>query len=177
MTTHNDPEPSAMPRTGDASVGAAPASLARRAGARLIDGVLLAVVTSVLAMVLGLDRTSPFGFSGYISTAISSLLNAAIFLAYWVVLETRTGRTLGKRCLGIVVTTADGGPVDVGQAVVRNIWVVCGIASVVPVIGSPLGGLASLVAAVTIAVGIHGDHVDRRGWHDRLAGGTRVVRG
>lgn len=177
MTTHNEPEPSAPPRTGGAGIGAVPASLVRRAAARLIDGVILAVVTSVVAMVLGLDRSSPFGFSGYVTTAISAVLNAAIFVAYWVVLESRTGQTPGKKCLGIVVIAADGGPIDLGRAVTRNIWVACGITSVVPVIGAPLGGLASLVAVVTIAVGIHGDPVDRRGWHDRLADGTRVVRG
>ena len=175
MTTQNDPDPSAPTLSGGVPGSAAPASLARRAAARLIDGVLLAVATSVVGMVLGLNRSSPFGLSSYVDTAVSSLLNAAIFLAYWAYLETSTGQTLGKKCLGITVTAGDGEPIGLAQAVTRNVWVVCGAAAVVPVIGSPLGGLASLVAVVTIAIGIHADKLDRRGWHDQLAGGTRVV--
>jgi uncharacterized RDD family membrane protein YckC len=177
MTTHgSDSASPSQFSTDDGSAVGMPASLGRRAAARLVDGLILAVVASVVGMVLGLNNNGPLGFGGYITAALTAVVNAAIFLAYAASMETRGGQTVGKRCLGITVTASDGGRVALSQAVMRNIWLVCGVAAVVPVVGSPLGGLASAVAVVTIAIGIHNDDKDRRGWHDRLADGTRVVR-
>ena len=62
------------------------------------------------------------------------------------------------------------------EAARRNCWVAFGVLGVVPVVGGFVGGLASLVAVILIAVGINGDTVNRQAWHDRFAGGTRVVK-
>jgi hypothetical protein len=61
-----------------------------------------------------------------------------------------------------------------GDALRRNAWTGLGVLSVVPVIGGLVGSAATLVAVVTILVGITRDP-QRRGWHDRLAAGTRVA--
>ena len=62
------------------------------------------------------------------------------------------------------------------QAVRRNIWTGFGIAGVVPIIGSLIGGLAELAAVIMIAVNINGDTVRRQHWFDKFAGGTQVLK-
>lgn len=70
---------------------------------------------------------------------------------------------------------AGGGRPTMEEALKRNIWVALGLLSIIPLIGGVLGGLAQLAAVIFIAVGISGDAVARRGWHDQFAG-TQVVK-
>ena len=157
------------------------ASLAARAVARLIDflllGVLHAVVVGmvVLGVLLGQPGGALPGGSGIVAGAVRAGLGAAINLGYFALLESRHGQTVGKMVMKVRTVDAAGGTPGLEQALRRNVWVAFGVAGVVPFIGGVIGGLAQLAAAITIAVGIADGTSDGRGWHDRLASGTRVV--
>jgi uncharacterized RDD family membrane protein YckC len=163
-----DPSPPTHP--SGAARATVPAALGPRALARLIDFVLLAVVGGIVLFL----ALSPVR-SGLLQSALSAVLGAALYLGYFAALESRDGRTFGKTVMKLRVVGPDGRSPSVTQAVRRNIWVAFGATGVVPIIGSAVGGLAQLVAAIAIAVGISGDPVARRAWHDRFAGGTAVV--
>lgn len=137
------------------------AGLGVRAVARLIDYVPLAVVTGIVLSVL--------------PDALGALVGAAVNLAYFAVLESRGGQTLGKTVMKLRTVDSSGRVPSFEQAVRRNIWVAFGVVGVIPFVGAPLGGAAQLIAVVMIAVGI-ADGAGGGGWHDRFAGGTRVVR-
>ncbi|GAB6986881.1 RDD family protein [Nocardioides pyridinolyticus] len=148
-----------------------PGGLLDRFLARLIDGLILGVSVGVVS---GVIRTIS---DGYLSWFITTVLAAVAYLAYFTLLEFGRGQTLGKQVLKLKVVGPDGVSLPTQeQALRRNIWNAFSIAGVVPVIGSLVGGVASLVAVIMIAVGINGDPVNRQGWHDRFAGGTRVLK-
>lgn len=161
--------------------GARSGELLERFLARLVDGVILAVAnvvvvgTIVVGAVLG-ETGGTFGFgASYVASAVSSLLGAALYLGYFAFLEGTRGQTVGKMVMKLRVVDERGGPVTMEQAVRRNAWAAIGVLGVVPVLGL-LAPLASLAAVIMIAVTINQDTVARRGWHDRFAGGTRVVK-
>lgn len=81
----------------------------QRFGASLLDGILLAIVNFILALLLK-------------STA-ENIASLAISLAYFTILEGGpTGQTIGKRALGIrVVSLSDGRPIGYPRAAVR--WI------------------------------------------------------
>ncbi|MCD4532831.1 RDD family protein [Nocardioides sp. cx-169] len=172
MTTPYSPGQMKSPEPGPVAHPVA-GSPGRRAAARLIDGLVLVPVALIPSAIL--PATMAGSPSGHLTTAVIALVNAATFLAYFSLMEACLQQTLGKRFLGLKVTTDDGHHIGLVPAVTRNIWVAFGVAAIIPLVGSLLGGLASLAAVVTIAVGISSDHLHRRGWHDRLAGGTLVV--
>jgi hypothetical protein len=70
----------------------------------------------------------------------------------------------------------DGGHPTMEQAIRRNLWGGLGALAIVPVVGGLVGGLLELAIVILIAVGINGDPVARQGWHDKFAGGTRVIK-
>ena len=159
------------------------ASVGVRAVARLIDFVLLGIVNAIVvnAIVVGalLGQSGGMflatGASSIVAGAISAVLGAAINLAYFGLLESRGGQTLGKMIMKLRVVDAAGQTPSLEQALRRNIWVACGIAGVVPFVGGLIGSLAQLAAVITIAIGIADDKNGGRGWHDRFAGDTLVV--
>ena len=55
------------------------------------------------------------------SAQLSSALGALLSFAYFTYFEGNYGQTLGKKLLGIVVVTEDGGDCEMGDAVVRNL--------------------------------------------------------
>jgi uncharacterized RDD family membrane protein YckC len=152
--------------------------------ARLIDFILIGLVNGLISIILivgalGL-HTSGYGSYGlgdrdYASDAVGGLIGAALSLAYFALMESRTGQTVGKMALKLRTVGPDGGPPSLEVAVRRNFWVALGALAVVPFIGSTIGGLAQLVIVIVIAVTI-GQSPVRQGWHDRFAGGTSVVR-
>jgi len=160
----------------------APGGLFDRLVARVIDFVLLAVVSAIVVdllvvrAVLG-DEAGLYGLgAGWLDAAVSALLTAAIQLGYFALMESQEGSTVGKSVMRLRTVGPHGGRPTIEEAVRRNIWTAFGVLGVVPVVGSALGGLATLAAVIAIAVGINADPASRRGWHDRFAGGTRVVR-
>lgn len=130
-----------------------PAGLLRRLGAMLYDGLLL-VAIFMLAGLLALTVTGgeavpsgSFWFQAYL------LLIAMLFLCgFWI----NGGQTLGLRSWRLRVESADGGPVDARQALLRF--------------------AAAFLALAPAGLGLFWLVIDpeRRAWHDRLSG-TRVV--
>lgn len=82
-----------------------------RVGAFVLDYV----VSLVCGAALG------FGLAVLLDSAAGVYLGLPLGLfAYYVGLEWRFGRTLGKRAAGIVVVSRDGGPITLRQSAVRN---------------------------------------------------------
>ncbi|MPZ60433.1 MAG: RDD family protein [Propionibacteriales bacterium] len=149
------PDPHDVPGSG-APPGAVPGDLGPRLGARVIDGVILLVVGVLLGMALD------FG-------VVWLVIQAFLVFAYFVVLDTSWGTTPGKRLFGLRVTGgADGGPPTLGGSAIREAFTLLGA---VPYAGA----LLALAAWITIAVTVNSSPT-KQGAHDRLAGGTQVVR-
>jgi uncharacterized RDD family membrane protein YckC len=146
------------------------ATLGVRFFARLIDGLLLSFILSLLILPLLFSDTnltdSVGGFSA--NTITAAALSAALSIGYYTLLESTRGQTIGKMVLGLRTIGPDGGHPTVEEAFKRNLWYALGV---VPVVG----GLAQLGAAILIAVTISSSSVNV-GWHDDFAGGTKVIR-
>lgn len=169
-TTSGSDLASSRPTTPDPRT----AEVWQRLAARLVDHVGLAVATTVLLAPLGLGASVLGGPADLLAGALSAVVSAAVTIGYFAVLESRDGQTIGKRLLGVRVVDTTGASPAIGAALRRNAWTGLGVVSAVPVVGGLAGSLATLVAAIAILVGLAGDP-ERRGWHDRFAGGTRVV--
>ncbi|MGD9958787.1 RDD family protein [Nocardioides sp.] len=164
------PDPSAY---GVPQTGSRPAELLDRFVARLIDGVLLAVVWVILGvMVVGSVLLG--GVNSYVAGAATTIILVALQMGYFIYLESTRGQTLGKMVMKLRVLGATGGNPTVEESARRNIWMALSILGVVPVIGL-LSVPAQIVAVIMIAVTINGDTVARLGWHDKFAG-TRVIK-
>lgn len=155
---------------------AIPAEVGHRAIARLLDHLLLIVVSTVVVLPVSVGASLLPGPADFVLGAMSALAAAALTVGYFTVLEARDGRTLGKRLLGIRVLNHAGRTPSTREALRRNLWTGLGALAVLPLVGGYLAGIATLAAAVTILLGMQQDSPHRRGWHDRMAGGTRVVR-
>jgi uncharacterized RDD family membrane protein YckC len=132
-----------------------PPTLTARLGARVLDVIIVALLSLALGQVIG------FGFDWLI-------LGAGLILGYFVAGDTLFGATLGKRALGLRVITAAGGRPSAAQALRRELFVIVGA---VPFIGPILALGIWLWMLVTIR-----SSPLAQGPHDHLAGGTRVVR-
>lgn len=157
-----------------------PGELLDRFLARLIDGVGLGIIYGFLAaifsgMFLGDIDDSTGEYVVYY--LFLSVITTLISLGYYAYFESNRGATIGKQLMKLKVVGPDGAShPTMEQAIRRNIFMAFGLASIVPVVGSLIGGLASLVAVIMIAVGINSDTVNRQAWHDKFAGGTRVLK-
>lgn len=150
--------------------------------ARLIDYVILFVinliiVTFIIVGALMNQSVGMFGMGGssFGSTLVATLVTTALYLGYFAYLESSRGQTVGKMLMKLETRGASGGRPTMEEAIKRNIWVAFGLIGIIPVIGGVLSSLAQLGAVIFIAVGINGDTVARRGWHDTFAG-TQVVK-
>lgn len=135
------------------------AGLGQRFVARLLDGILVGVVTSIVVFILpGINARGLLG----------GVLSSLAALGYFIVMETSRGATLGKLVLGLKVTDADGrSPISTDASFRRNAWMLLGLLNGIPLIGW-LAGLASLAIVIVIAVTISND--DRnQGLHDQFA--------
>lgn len=47
-------------------------------------------------------------------------VNSIVFFSYWIILELKTGQSIGKRIFKIKVTKLDGNPVDVKDVVISS---------------------------------------------------------
>lgn len=83
----------------------------RRAVAVIIDIILIGVVTSAIAGLLGRSRVATLG----------GLFALLISFGYYIYLEGNYGQTIGKMALGIVVVTDGGEPIDYREAAIRTV--------------------------------------------------------
>ncbi len=140
--------------------GQEPGGLLLRFVARLIDGIIVNIVTFVLAYAIG-------AVSNY---WVTGLFSGLLMFLYFLAFESTQGWTPGKKILGLSVHGPGGTPKPTAQqSAIRNLWT---LLPIVPFIG----GLLSIVAIIVIAVTINGSPT-KQGKHDELAGGTQVVKG
>ena len=157
-----------LPPTGER-----PGELLDRFVARLVDLILVGVVNAVVVgtLVVGVlfgsggDGLSVLtGAGGGVVGALGTLLSAAISLAYFSLMESKRGQTVGKMIMKLHVRSESGGLPTLEQAAKRNIWVVVGIVGIVPFVGGLLAFVGQVAAVVTIALGINNDPVRRQPW-------------
>jgi uncharacterized RDD family membrane protein YckC len=140
--------------------GAEPGSLGIRFAARFIDGLIVGIVSFVLA----------FAFGAGDNILVTGLFSGVLTFAYFVGFEVTQGWTPAKKMLGLSVRGPGGAPKpDAKQSAIRNSFT---LLSVIPYIGGLLGFIAYIVIAVTI-----NSSPTKQGKHDELAGGTQVVKG
>lgn len=158
------------------STAGQPGDLGTRFLARIIDAVLVGVVSGVVFGILGVAAWGIGGRSGsYFYSVLSTIASTALALGYFVFMESSRGQTVGKMLLKLRVQSPEGRNPTVEQSLRRNSWMAISLIGIVPILGGLVAGLASLAAVIYIAVTINADAVARRGWHDQF-GGTRVVR-
>lgn len=130
--------------------GAAPRVYAewwRRVLAAVVDGVILTLIAVVLYLGLATVGFSLDGGDGFIGLVLSALLATVLLvlavLLYQPLMLWRTnGQTVGKMVASIRVVRADGRPMELGWAVLREVVfksIVLGVAA------SFTGGLAYLI--------------------------------
>jgi uncharacterized RDD family membrane protein YckC len=169
------PPPAAAPVQGVPR----PGELLDRFLARLIDGVILGVVYGIIAGIVGGILITGYRSGGelFLYYLIISVVSSILYLGYYAYMESTRGQTIGKIVMKLKVFGPDGvSNPTMEQAVRRNIYMAFGLAGIVPVVGSLLGGLASLAAVILIAVNINADTVKRQHWFDKFAGGTQVMK-
>ena len=140
----------------------------KRLGARFIDGVIIIVITTIVAV--GIGGSSAFSGSTDIdgATVIAGLVGAVIAFLWEALFIRSMGATPGKLMLGMQVVDADSGdspPAD-PTPWMRSANKLLGL---IPL----LGGLVSLVIGVVSLIFLFSDD-EHRTVMDRI-GGTRVV--
>lgn len=85
-----------------------------RAGAYIIDGLLIGVINFVIGLVIGL--VLPESLAGIIGGVVGLLIGVGYF-AYMESSEKQA--TFGKQALGLIVTDMDGGRISMGTAIIR----------------------------------------------------------
>lgn len=135
-----------------------PGGLGLRFAARLIDGIIVGIVGSILAFLV--DASNVW---------ITGLFTGLLTFVYYLAFEVTQGWTPGKKLLGLSVHGPGGAPKpSPAQSAIRNSW------TLLPIIPF-VGGLLGIVAIIVIAVTINGSPT-KQGKHDELAGGTQVVK-
>jgi uncharacterized RDD family membrane protein YckC len=139
--------------------GQQPGSLGLRWLARLIDGIIVFLVSGLFFFVT--DTWDEYLVTGLFTGGLSFL--------YFLVFEVTQGWTPGKKILGLSVHgPAGAAKPTLAQSAIRNAFT---LLPIIPIIG----GLLGVVAIVVIAVTINGSPT-KQGKHDQLAGGTQVVK-
>ena len=87
-----------------------------RAGAVIIDTIILYVVFFILGFILGLISQNAQSVSGVVS-----LLVIIIAFGYFIVMEAMWGATVGKMALRLRVVKIDGSPISWSESVIRNL--------------------------------------------------------
>jgi uncharacterized RDD family membrane protein YckC len=138
---------------------AKPGGLVVRFFARLVDGIIVGIVASVLLFALHMQS----------HILVTGIFTGLLMFVYFVALETTQGWTIGKKLLGLSVHGPAGAPKpDLSQSAIRNAFT---LLPIVPFVG----GLLAFIAMVVIAVTITGSPT-KQGKHDELAGGTQVLK-
>ena len=121
-----------------------------RAGAQVIDGIIIRAIALVLFLPLGAafgvgfaDDSDATIWAAVAGILLWTLCVAVIALLYAPAMMARTnGKTLGRMALNIRVVRASGEPITFGFAVLREVvvkWLLFGIA------GAITGGIAQLL--------------------------------
>ncbi|OMC31583.1 hypothetical protein A5740_14900 [Mycobacterium sp. GA-1841] len=137
---------------------AAPGGLARRFFARVIDGIVVAIVAFFLSFIT--DSLSSYWVTG--------LFTGLLMFVYFVGLEVASGATPGKKLLGLAVRGPATPKPTLKESAIRNAFT---LLPIIPIVGGFLGVIAMIVIAVTISASS-----TKQGKHDELAGGTQVIR-
>jgi len=122
--------------------------------AAIIDGILLAAVTYMLTLVL-----LPWMLFGWYMWGTYPLIIGILEIAYFVLLETMMGASIGKMALGFRVTTLDGQKPTMDKSLIRN-----------------LSKIYWLLQLLDFLLGLLTPGDPQQKYTDRIAG-TRVVRG
>jgi uncharacterized RDD family membrane protein YckC len=80
-----------------------------RAGAVIIDGIILGIVVGILSYAL---QNAP---------AVLAILEIILIFGYFIVMEATRGATLGKMILRLRVVKIDGSPISWSESVIRNL--------------------------------------------------------
>ncbi|HVT76463.1 MAG TPA: RDD family protein [Acidimicrobiales bacterium] len=138
-----------------------------RFGARFIDGLVLLIPLLIVTVPISGGFQVGSGNNGG-KQFVATLLGTLVAYAYFVVMESNQGSTVGKRAVGLSVHSPAGKP-TLKQAARRNAWMLLAI------IPGGLGGFVEFVFAIAIGVSI-GNSPTGQGFHDRFAG-LQVERG
>ena len=153
-----DPQPG--PLDGPYSTHTEPGGLGARFLARLIDGIIVGIVGSIVVFALQMQS----------NIMVTGLFTGLLTFVYFVAFEVTQGWTPGKKLLGLSVHgPAGAAKPDARQSAIRNAFTVL---TIIPFVG----GLLAFIAIVVIAVTISGSPT-KQGKHDELAGGTQVLKG
>ncbi|AWT54199.1 RDD family protein, putative [Mycolicibacterium smegmatis MKD8] len=133
--------------------------MGRRFFARVIDGIIVGIVSSLLAL-----------FTNSLSNIwVTGLLTGLLTFVYYVGFEVLQGWTPGKKILGLSVRGAASPKPTAKESAIRNSWT---LLPIIPFVGGFLGVIAIIVIAVTIS-----SSPTKQGKHDEFAGGTQVLHG
>ena len=153
------PMPGGYPGQPPLAYGGRPGGLGARWLARVIDGVAIFARSWIIALF----------FDSGSRILVTGLFTGVLTFAYFVVMESIEGRTVGKMLLGLRVHGPGGAPKPTTkQSAIRNAWT---LLPIVPFIGGFLGFIAIAVIGLTI-----NNSPTKQGKHDELAGGTQVVK-
>ena len=122
-----------------------PAGFWKRLGASLLDGIIIAIPSTLIAFLIAGDADD-----NVISTSLS-FLYTLIVPAVWA------GYTVGKRALGVRIVKLDGSNVTIGTMALRTL----------------VGGLiyaVTLGIGVIVSAFMVGIREDKRAIHDLIAG-------
>lgn len=147
-----------------------PAELMPRFQAKLIDWILVFVAIFVVTLVVSVNVADRL-----VGNLLSTVAGVLLLVGYFTLMESTTGRTLGKMALGLCVANLDGETPTVTQALKRNAYAAVPLIGIIPVLGELLSGVATLATYIFIAVTISADSPTYRGKHD-VFGDTEVVR-
>jgi uncharacterized RDD family membrane protein YckC len=153
-------QPGGYPPPAPQFGGQEPGSLGIRFAARLIDGIIVGLVSWIIAYLI----------SGDSYVLVAGIFSGVLTFAYFVGFEVTQGWTPAKKLFGLSVHGPGGAAKpDVKQSAIRNAFT---LLAIIPFVGSLLGFIAEIVIAVTI-----NSSPTKQGKHDELAGGTQVVKG
>lgn len=92
------------------------ASVAWRAWALILDIAVLLIIGYFVAVAFGATSATGYEINGG-----PALLSFLIWFAYYVLLETAFGGTIGKLLVGLKVVNSQGCRITFGEAVIRNV--------------------------------------------------------
>ena len=128
-----------------------------RLGARLIDGVIIAVIAMAAVMLFAVGADATGQQTPWLGIGVALLALTALGVVNCVMLH-RSGQTIGKRLVGVRIVRSDRSRCDLARIIFVRILPLS-LVGLVPLVGGILGLVDALM--------IFGD--DQRTLHDRLA--------